>query len=103
MLRRLKKYLKFLKSIFKVNYGLLIGMWKLTKLPQPAITVFGGTRLSTSHPASKIICELSGKLAHNGFSIITGGGAGIMEAANKGAEEHMKVHKTTKLVTMGIG
>lgn len=62
-------------------------MWKLTKLPQPAITVFGSSRLKLDSVDGKRACELGKKLVMGGFSVITGGGPGIMEAANKGAFE----------------
>ncbi len=90
--KRLKYYGQFLKSLFRVNRGLLSGMWKLTKLKQPVITVFGGTRLQSDSIHSQRICELAKKLAGSGFSILTGGGPGIMEAANLGAFES-KNHK----------
>jgi len=78
-------------------------MWKLTKLPQPAITIFGGTKLPSTHPASKTIRILAEKLVSHGFSIITGGGPGIMEAANFGAIEHLKKDGESHLVSIGIG
>ncbi|MCK4265391.1 TIGR00730 family Rossman fold protein [Candidatus Babeliales bacterium] len=101
--KRVAMYLRFLRSMFRVNKGLLWGMWKLTKLPQPAITVFGGTKLPVSHPTAKIISALTKKLAHAGFSIITGGGPGIMEAANLGALEHANHKKKPSFTTIGIG
>ena len=99
-------YLHFLKSLFRINRGLLRGMWKLTKLPQPTITVFGGSRIPKEDPHSQIICKLAKKLAEKGYSIITGGGPGIMEAANLGAVEYAnqkKKKESNKIVTMGIG
>lgn len=88
--RRLREYCLFLESLFRINIRLLWGMWKLTKLPQPAITVFGGSRIPHDSIHAKMAMELSKKLAADGFSIITGGGPGIMEAANQGAIEHLK-------------
>lgn len=103
---RLKRYLSFLGSLFRVNVGLLRGMWKLTKMSQPIITFFGGSRLSQEDPHSEIICQIAKRLAQKGFSVITGGGPGIMEAANLGAVEYVnsKGKKERKrIVTMGIG
>jgi len=100
--QRIKMYLKFLKSIVKINAGLLSGMWKLTKLPQPIITVFGSARLPEDHKYSKIIFETTKKLAANGFSILTGGGHGLMEAANLGAILS-KDHTKNTITSMGIG
>jgi uncharacterized protein (TIGR00730 family) len=87
--RRLSEYFIFLKSLFKTNYLLLWGMWKLTKLPQPAITVFGGSRVTLNGKAAQDARKIGYMLAREGFSIITGGGPGIMESANMGAIEYV--------------
>ncbi len=51
------------------------------------VTVFGSARVTESHPDYQRARELTGKLAKEGFAIVTGGGGGIMEAANRGAFE----------------
>jgi uncharacterized protein (TIGR00730 family) len=51
----------------------------------PAVTVFGSARTPVSHPCYKAAVELSQLLAKNNLAVITGGGPGIMEAANRGA------------------
>jgi uncharacterized protein (TIGR00730 family) len=88
--KRLREYGKFLGSLTVTNCRLLKGMWKLTKLPQPAITVFGSARLPFKSIHGERACALAKKLTLGGFSIITGGGPGIMEAANRGALEAAK-------------
>lgn len=52
-----------------------------------AATFFGSTRTSLDASIYAAATELAGKLAKRGFAVITGGSAGIMEAANKGAFE----------------
>ncbi len=52
----------------------------------PCVTVFGSARFKDGHPFYEQAEELSGKIAQLGFTIMTGGGPGIMEAANKGAK-----------------
>src|SRR3989339_2051522 len=51
----------------------------------PAVTIFGSARFHKNHTYYKKAVEISSLLAKNGYTIITGGGPGIMEAANKGA------------------
>jgi uncharacterized protein (TIGR00730 family) len=51
----------------------------------PAVTVFGSARLLPDNPWYKMTVELSRELAKRNLAVITGGGPGIMEAANKGA------------------
>ncbi len=51
----------------------------------PAVTIFGSARTQPGHPMYEEACEVARLLADAGFSIITGGGPGIMEAGNKGA------------------
>jgi uncharacterized protein (TIGR00730 family) len=53
----------------------------------PAISVFGSARIPADHPAYDIGVRVGRALAEAGFTVITGGGPGAMEAANKGALE----------------
>jgi uncharacterized protein (TIGR00730 family) len=53
----------------------------------PAVSIFGSARMKPTDLYYQKTVELAGILAENGFAIITGGGGGIMEAANKGAAE----------------
>jgi uncharacterized protein (TIGR00730 family) len=53
----------------------------------PCVTVFGSARFKEDHLYYQMARELSGEIAKLGFTIITGGGPGIMEAANRGAKD----------------
>lgn len=53
----------------------------------PAVTVFGSARFKEDHPDYQNARALSAEIAKLGFTIMTGGGPGIMEAANRGAKD----------------
>ena len=53
----------------------------------PCVTVFGSARYSDGHPYYELARRMGRKLSEIGFTVMTGGGPGIMEAANRGAKE----------------
>lgn len=53
----------------------------------PMVTVFGSARFREGHPHYELARRMGRTLADSGFSVMTGGGPGIMEAANRGARE----------------
>jgi len=53
----------------------------------PCVTVFGSARFKEDHPFYTMAREVGSKLTDIGFTVMTGGGPGIMEAANRGAKE----------------
>ena len=52
----------------------------------PCVTVFGSARFPENHPYYKLAEQVGAELAKAGFTVMTGGGPGIMEAANRGAK-----------------
>jgi uncharacterized protein (TIGR00730 family) len=62
-----------------------VGATEKLKEITPAVSIFGSARTPTTHPYYKLTEEIARLLSDAGFSIISGGGPGIMEAANKGA------------------
>jgi uncharacterized protein (TIGR00730 family) len=75
-----------LESAIRVFLEFLRGFESLD-VDQPCVTVLGSARFKANHPYYRMARELGLELAHAGFGVITGGGPGIMEAANRGAKE----------------
>jgi uncharacterized protein (TIGR00730 family) len=74
------------KFSFKVLLEFIKG-FRTLHFVGPCVTVFGSARFKEGHVFYEQARELSGRIAQMGFTIMTGGGPGIMEAANKGARE----------------
>ncbi|MGC9323975.1 MAG: TIGR00730 family Rossman fold protein [Desulfomonilia bacterium] len=72
--------------VFRIMAEFVDGIETLSSL-EPAVTIFGSARSKPGDKYYSMAEELARQLAREGFSIITGGGPGIMEAANKGALE----------------
>ena len=72
--------------VLRIQSEFVEGFGALAELGE-AIAVFGSARLGPEHPAYAQAEEISRRLAEAGFAVITGGGPGLMEAANKGASE----------------
>jgi hypothetical protein len=73
-------------EIFKIISEFVNGFQKLAIIG-PCVTIFGSARTQAGKPYYNLAEEIAFKLAQNGYGIITGGGPGIMEAANKGAHK----------------
>lgn len=71
-------------QIFKIMAEFVEGFEKLAKIG-PCISIFGSARTLPGHKYYELTVEIAQKLSKEGFGIISGGGPGIMEAANKGA------------------
>ena len=75
LLRALRIFREFLRGFRTLHF---VG---------PCVTVFGSARFPETHRYYQLGRELGGNLARAGFTVMTGGGPGVMEAANRGARE----------------
>jgi len=72
--------------VFKVMDEIVAGFQALHGIP-PAVAFFGSARATPADPAYALAERTARRLVERGFAVLTGGGPGIMEAANKGAME----------------
>ena len=72
--------------LFKIMGEFVEGVESLHDLG-PAVSIFGSARMDPDDPVYKKTEAIAALFAKNGFAVITGGGGGVMEAANKGAAE----------------
>lgn len=72
-------------AVFKIMSEFVEGFEKLGKIG-PCVTIFGSARTPNNHPYYKMAEEIAAKIVRHGYGVITGGGPGIMEAGNKGAQ-----------------
>jgi uncharacterized protein (TIGR00730 family) len=72
--------------IFRIMAEFVEGIDVMSKVG-PAVSIFGSSRVTPDNPYYQQAEELAAKLVRHDFAVITGGGPGIMEAANKGAAE----------------
>src|SRR3954470_17289476 len=71
-------------AIFKIMAEFVEGFEAMAKIG-PCISIFGSARTKPGNPYYELTVEIAKELSEEGFGIISGGGPGIMEAANKGA------------------
>jgi uncharacterized protein (TIGR00730 family) len=77
---------KELMFLFAVVREFVYGFRKLHFIG-PSVTVFGSARFAETHPYYELAREMGREIAKLGFTVMTGGGPGIMEAANRGARD----------------
>ncbi len=72
-------------KLMRVSYQIVYGFWRLSKLPQPLVSIFGGSRILLKDAYAEQAHKIAGILTAAHISVVTGGGTGIMEAASCGA------------------
>lgn len=73
-------------KIFQIMAEFVEGFERLVKI-SPSVSIFGSARTDPESPYYKLTVDIARTLSDAGFSVVSGGGPGIMEAANKGAYE----------------
>jgi len=63
------------------------GFEAVDQIDRPAVTIFGSARVPPDDPAYASARIVAGRFAEHGWAVVTGGGPGVMEAANRGAQE----------------
>ena len=63
------------------------GFEAVDKIDRPAVTIFGSARIREGDPVYEQAREAARRFAEHGWAVVTGGGPGVMEAANRGAQE----------------
>lgn len=71
-------------KIFQIMAEFVEGFQKLAPI-SPSVSIFGSARLKPENPYYQLTEVIARKLSDSGFSVVSGGGPGLMEAANKGA------------------
>jgi hypothetical protein len=65
----------------------LAGFQAVARIDRPAVTIFGSARVGEGSPTYEAARETARLFAESGLAVVTGGGPGVMEAANRGARE----------------
>jgi uncharacterized protein (TIGR00730 family) len=73
--------------MFRIMAEFVDGFDAMSAIDVPAVTIYGSARTPVDHPWYTLTETISRGLAEAGYAVITGGGPGLMEAANKGASE----------------
>ncbi len=99
-LGRVRKWLRMSGKLIHVCFQMIYGEWRISKLSHPMVSIFGSARLPMGQTFFIEAQQLAQRLAEDGINVVTGGGPGIMEAANCGV---FKSEKELKGKTIGIG
>lgn len=87
---------RFLRVFLQIIYG----VWRVSKLTQPAVSIFGSAKVAQNDKYAQEANQIAVWLGQEGISVLTGGGPGIMEAANCGG---VKKGRKSDVKSIGIG
>jgi uncharacterized protein (TIGR00730 family) len=75
------------EAIGRIRHEFEQGFALLSQIEGPAVSIFGSARVDEANPAYTAARRMARAFARHGWAVITGGGPGVMEAANRGAQE----------------
>jgi len=78
---------EFARALDAIADEFRAGFERVALIDRPAVTMFGSARIGEEHPSYRVAREAGREFAARGWAVITGGGPGVMEAANRGAQE----------------
>lgn len=78
--------LRELALVFRATREFIRG-FRALHFAGPCVTIFGSARFGETHPYYELAREVGRRVSHLGFTVMTGGGPGLMEAANRGARD----------------
>ena len=96
--QRLRMCCYLMYHFSRVFLQIIYGVWRVSKLPHPIVSIFGSARVTQESKYAQEAHLIARLLVEQGISVLTGGGPGIMEAANFGA-----IHRTKKGTVQSIG
>ena len=85
LLRRTQE--SFASDVALIASEFLEGFQAVARIDRPAVTIFGSARVAGSSPTYEAARETARLFAQAGLAVVTGGGPGVMEAANRGAKD----------------
>jgi len=74
------------RNVFQIAEEFRMGFDAVDKIDRPGVTVFGSARVPPDHAVYRAAEDVGRRFAETGFAVVTGGGPGVMEAANQGAQ-----------------
>ena len=102
VIKRLRVCFSLAYNLLRVFLQIIYGVWRVSKLTHPIITIFGSAKVPQQDRYAKEANQIAALLVEQGISVLTGGGPGIMEAANCGAIFDTKKGAGVKSIGIGV-
>jgi uncharacterized protein (TIGR00730 family) len=100
ILQRIRMCASLAYRFVHVFSQIIYGVWRVSKLPHPIVSIFGSAKITQADKYAQEANLIASLLVEEGVSVLTGGGPGIMEAANCGA---ISPKKKGAVKSIGIG